>query len=292
MRDATPRAVSAAADPPNLGVLLLEATACHHGPALTLAGSGDGLSYPELGQALREIAGGLMTLGVEPGDRVSIIGHTRPEWTLGDLGALCAGAAVVPIYQTIAPEECECVLAHAGSRVILCEDGAQVAKIDAVRANCPALEHVVALCGEAPGALTLRELRERGAALTPELVDARATLAGPQDIATLVYTSGTTGPPKGCMLTHGNVLATMRTSEQRLGLREETPSIFLLPPARARAGTAHAARGDRRRRNARAPEPRFQSPARGPRRRTSIARPRAAARSTRRSARRPGPGRG
>ena len=230
MRDATPRAVSAAADPPNLGVLLLEATACHHGPALTLAGSGDGLSYPELGQALREIAGGLMTLGVEPGDRVSIIGDTRPEWTLGDLGALCAGAVVVPIYQTNAPEECEYVLAHAGSRVILCEDGAQVAKIDAVRANCPALEHVVVLCGEAPGALTLRELRERGAALTPELVDARATLAGPQDIATLVYTSGTTGPPKGCMLTHGNVLATMRMSEQRLGLREETPSIFLFLP--------------------------------------------------------------
>jgi len=230
VRDDTPRAVRAPEEAQNLGTLFLEATACHHGPALRLAGSADSVSYPELGLALREIAGGLMTLGIEPGDRVSIIGDTRPEWTLADLGALCAGAVVVPIYQTNAPEECEYVLTHAGSRVILCEDAAQVAKVDAVRANCPALEHVVVLCGEAPGALTLRELRERGAALAPELVEARAALAGPDDLATLVYTSGTTGPPKGCMLTHRNMLATMRMSEQRLALRDDTPSIFLFLP--------------------------------------------------------------
>ncbi len=230
VRDDAPRAPTAADQPQNLGALFLEATARHRGPALTLAGSGESVSYRELGRALREIAGGLIALGIEPGDRVSIIGDTRPEWTLADLGALCAGAVVVPIYQTNAPGECEYVLRHAGSRVILCEDAEQVAKIAAVRANCPALEHVVVLCGEADGAMTLRQLRERGAAPAPGLVEARAALAGPSDVATLVYTSGTTGPPKGCMLTHGNMLATMRMSEQRLGLRDDTPSIFLFLP--------------------------------------------------------------
>ncbi len=226
-----PTATSASAqDVTTLGALFLQATRTHSGTALTLAGGGGEISYPELGRAAREIAGGLMSLGVACGDRVSIIGDTRPEWTLADLGVLSAGAVVVPIYQTNAPEECAYVLEHAGSRVILCEDAAQVAKVDAVRDRCPELEHVIVLTGEAPGAITLSELRERGAALAPELVEERAAAPGAQDIATLVYTSGTTGPPKGCMLTHANLLATMRMYEDRIGLREGLPSIFLFLP--------------------------------------------------------------
>ena len=72
------------------------------------------ISYPELGRAVRDIAGGLAALGIERGDHVAILAGTRPEWTLADLGALCAGATVVPIYQTNSPEECEYILAHAG----------------------------------------------------------------------------------------------------------------------------------------------------------------------------------
>ncbi len=214
----------------SLGALFLRAARRHHGTALTLAGGHDPISYADLDRAARAIAGGLISLGVAPGDRVSVLGETRPEWTLADLGILCAGGVVAPIYHTNAPEECAYILGHAGSRAVLCEDAAQVAKVDAVRAQCPTLEHVIVLTGRAPGAITFAELRERGAAVAPELIEQRAAAPGARDIATLVYTSGTTGAPKGCMLTHGNLAAAIRMYDERLGLRQSPPSIFLFLP--------------------------------------------------------------
>ncbi|MGZ8647950.1 MAG: AMP-binding protein, partial [Solirubrobacteraceae bacterium] len=103
------------------------AAARRQGAALTAPGWAP-ISYPELGVAVRDIAGGLAALGIERGDHVAILAGTRPEWTLADLGALCAGATVVPIYQTNSPEECEYILAHGGVRAIFCENAEQVAK--------------------------------------------------------------------------------------------------------------------------------------------------------------------
>ena len=110
------------------------------------------LSYAELGIAVREIARGLTALGVRPGDRVSILAGTRAEWTLADLGALCAGAVVAPIYHSDSPEECRYVLEHAGSRVVFCEDAEQLAK---VAAGARAL----------PAARARRHVRRRGCGL-------------------------------------------------------------------------------------------------------------------------------
>lgn len=174
------------------------------------------LSYADLGQAVRDIARGLIALGVQPGDRVSILSGTRPEWTLADLGALCAAAVVAPIYHTNSPEECRYVLEHAGSRVVFCEDAEQVAKVAQVRAECPELDHVVILNGTADGALTLDDLRSRGADVEVEAMEAVARGVRPSDAATIVYTSGTTGPPKGCVTTHENVMATARMYEEEL----------------------------------------------------------------------------
>src|SRR3954467_9746652 len=101
------------------------------------------------------MAGGLAARGVEPGDRVAILSGTRPEWALADFGALCAGATVVPVYHSNSPEECEHVLGHSGSSVIFVEDAKQAAKVARVRPALPALEHIVALDGTAPGAITL-----------------------------------------------------------------------------------------------------------------------------------------
>src|SRR6185295_13536960 len=97
------------------------------------------LSYADVGRAADEIANGLATLGVQPGDRVAILASTRAEWTLADLGTLWAGATVVPIYNTNSAEECQYVLAHSGSRVVFCEDVGQLAKIDSIAAHCPDL---------------------------------------------------------------------------------------------------------------------------------------------------------
>jgi long-chain acyl-CoA synthetase len=195
-------------------------------------GTWTAMTYAELGEAVRGIARGLIALGVEPGDRVSILCGTRAEWTIADLGSLSAGAVVAPIYHTNSPGECRYVLEHAGSRVVFCEDAEQAAKVAEVRAQCPELEHVVMLEGSFEGALTLDELRARGEAVEPEAVDATAHAVQPGDPATIVYTSGTTGPPKGCVTTHENVMATARMYEDELefGSSEEPVVVFMFLP--------------------------------------------------------------
>ncbi len=91
------------------------------------------ISYPELGTIATEIARGLISLGVEPGDRVAILGLTSADWTLADCGSLCAGAIVTPIYHTNSPEECEYVLAHSETKLVFCENASQAAKVAQVR---------------------------------------------------------------------------------------------------------------------------------------------------------------
>jgi long-chain acyl-CoA synthetase len=217
----TPPAAPPAAT--TLGGLALDA-ARHTGVALT--GPGGTHDYAEFDRAVREIAAGLAGLGIAPGDRVGILAGTRPEWTLSDFGALCAGAIVVPVYHTSSPEECGYVLGHAEVRVLICEDPGQAAKIAAVRGELPALEHVVLMTGEAPGTIGLPELRARGAG-APHIAEERVAALSPEHPATIVYTSGTTGPPKGCVLTHANLLATVAMYEARLDLRAAVIYLYL-----------------------------------------------------------------
>jgi long-chain acyl-CoA synthetase len=233
----TPVTPNAEADAPPLtvGALLGDAVRTHRGTALRTAGHPHGVSFEELEVAGSEIAGGLADLGVVPGDRVAILANTRQEWTLADVGALWASAVVVPVYHTSSAEETEYVLAHSGARVVFCEDAAQLAKVDSIRERCPQLEHRVLLCGSAPHAMTLAALRARGRGVDAELLAERAAAVGPDDVATLVYTSGTTGPPKGCMLTHANLLATVEMYRVRLDLRGDMSVYLFLPLAHALA---------------------------------------------------------
>jgi long-chain acyl-CoA synthetase len=188
------------------------------------------ITYGRLGAEARAIAGGLIALGVERGDVVSILSSTRAEWTLCEAGILCAGAVTAPVYDTNSPEECRHVLADSGARVVFCENGDQVAKIEQVRAQCPALEHVIVIDGHATGASPLAELRRRGETVAAEDVDRRVCEVEPDDVATLVYTSGTTGPPKGCMLTHANFLAATAMYRGQLELEDVQPVIYMFLP--------------------------------------------------------------
>src|SRR5918995_1644456 len=124
------------------------------------------ISYAELGRTVKEVALGLVDLGVEPGEKVSILAHTRPEWTDACFGILTAGATLVTIYQTNSPEECQYVLHHSDSRAIFVEDAEQLAKVRQVHGECPELHHIVVM---EPGgadlgddAISLEELRRRG----------------------------------------------------------------------------------------------------------------------------------
>ena len=201
---------------------------------------GDRITYTELGTAVREIAGGLAELGIERGDRVAILCSTRPEWTLADYGALAAGASVVPIYATNSPEECAYVLRHSEARAVFCEDAGQLAKIEAVRGECPALGDVVLMTGEAPGTVPLAELRRMGRDAPPDLVERRIGDIAPGDPATIVYTSGTTGPPKGCVTTHGNMRSTAAMYERELELGGDLSMYLYLPLAHSLARIAQA----------------------------------------------------
>src|SRR3954452_20518547 len=216
----------AAADVRTLGGLALPPPHRYPGDAMRAPGR-PAITYAEFGRAVREIAGGLASLGVAAGEKVAILCGTIPEWTMADFGAFCAGATVVPIYHTNSPEECQYVLSHSGAKAILLEDAAQAAKIAAVRDQLPDLEHVIVLTGEADGALTLADLRSRGDAA---VADERVRAVAPEDAATIVYTSGTTGPPKGCVLSHANLLYTAGAYIDRLELRSAPPVIFQYLP--------------------------------------------------------------
>lgn len=224
-----------------LGQMVLHAAARFEGTALAYPRDGRmvTISYPSLGAISTEIGQGLIRLGIAPGDRVAILGLTSASWTLADCGALCAGAVVTPIYHTNSPEECAYVIDHSQARLLFCDDAAQAAKIEKIRARCPALEYVVTFEPVA-GAMTLGELRDRGADVGPECVYERVQAAEPDELATLVYTSGTTGPPKGCMLSHANFMATVGMYAQQLQLGPGHSIYQFLPLAHVLARVAQA----------------------------------------------------
>jgi long-chain acyl-CoA synthetase len=215
-----------------LATLVLDAAARFTGAAMR-SPAGDtwqSTSYPQLGADVRALAKGLIALGVEPGDRVAILSNTRAEWTLADFAGICAGAVVVPVYQTNSPEECEYVLDHCGATVLFCEDGGQLTKLAEIRDALPGLRHVLRFEGEGDGAMTLDELRAAGAEISDADLDAHIAGIAPDDVATIVYTSGTTGPPKGCMLTHGNLCADVDGVHQVLTMKADDDVIYVFLP--------------------------------------------------------------
>ncbi|MFG2233507.1 AMP-dependent synthetase/ligase [Streptomyces sp. NPDC048723] len=152
-------------------------------------------TYAELGAEVRAVGCALLGLGVAAGERVAVLAETRPPWTYTHLGLLAAGAVLVPVYPTAGEEELAWVLADSEAVVVVCDDGRQAARVEELRPKLPALRAVV-LMDELPAL--------PGAAAEPELL-ARAAAVTPGADASIVYTSGTTGPPKGCRLTHGNL---------------------------------------------------------------------------------------
>ncbi|SEH11949.1 AMP-dependent synthetase/ligase [Thermoleophilum album] len=194
------------------------------------------LTYRELGDRVREVALGLVSLGIEPGDKVSILSHTRPEWTHACFGIVGAGATFVTIYQTNSPEECEYVLAHSDSRAVFAEDAEQVAKIRAVRERLPQLEHVIVFDPsglEGDDFITLDQLRERGRAIEASEYERRYRSVTRDDICLYIYTSGTTGPPKGCLLSHGNYRDITDAVVSQAVLETDDVAYLFLPLAHA-----------------------------------------------------------
>jgi len=152
------------------------------------------------------LAKGLIAAGIGVGDRVALMSRTRYEWTLVDYAVWTAGAVVVPIYETSSADQAEWILADSAAKAVIVETDVFEKMITDSRDRLPDLEHLWLID---PG---LRELAAGGTEVSDDTLAERARAAGADDIATVIYTSGTTGRPKGCELTHGNLLADVRNA--------------------------------------------------------------------------------
>ena len=192
-------------------------------------------TWAEYAERVSRIGRGLLVLGVDSDDRVAIHSENRPAWVLADMAIQGIGAVTVGVYPTSPAAEVEYLLGHSRSRVVIVEDQEQLDKTLAVRRELPALTKIVivdpsGLRGFAdPMVITLRELEDLGAAQPEEAYRERVSLIDPTSTAIIVYTSGTTGPPKGAMLTHNNLLATARASARAFGVMQEDEVLSYLP---------------------------------------------------------------
>jgi long-chain acyl-CoA synthetase len=207
------------------------------------------VSYAQLADIVQELGLGLIDLGIQAGERVCILGNTRPEWSYADMAATSAGAVVVPIYQTNSAEECLWVISDSGACAVVCENDEQLAKIAAIRDQLPDLRIVIVIDppASAPAsngspsgehtveAITFEEVRERGRAHGVEELEARRAGVRPEDPFTFIYTSGTTGPPKGCVLTHGNYRAIVDMVSEAGEITEDEVIYLYLPLAHSYA---------------------------------------------------------
>ncbi len=200
------------------------------------------VSYAETGKAIEEIALGLVAMGIDPGDRVCILSDTRTEWTLTSYAISAAGAVVVPIYPTNSPNECKWVIGNSGARAVVCENEAQAEKIDKIRAELPELEHVLGI--DSGGDSSLEELRERGRQGDGDELRTRQERVKPEDPYTIVYTSGTTGPPKGVVLSHANAMSVCHMVEELQFVQPGETIYLYLPLAHVFALTAQLASFD------------------------------------------------
>ncbi|MBV8967192.1 MAG: long-chain fatty acid--CoA ligase [Mycobacteriaceae bacterium] len=167
---------------------------------------------------IRSAALGLIAEGVQPGDRVSIFSATRYEWVILDYAILAVGAVTVPIYETSSAEQVRWVLQDSGAVLVFAETDEHGEKVDQLRADLPGVRKVLRIEGSTTPALDA--LAEAGRLLEASEVDARVAGIKAADPATLIYTSGTTGRPKGCQLTHSNLVFETR------GVKDAFPSLL------------------------------------------------------------------
>ena len=191
-------------------------------------------TWRELGEAMEAVAGGLVALGHQAGDKVGLCARNMAEWTQADLGILAARGVTVPLYPSNTAEQARFILRDAGIRILFVGEQAE-ADLGLALLAAGDLEQVIALDpsvdlrGE-PRARSFQALLEEGR--TPactEEVRLRAGQFRMDDLLTLVYTSGTTGEPKGVMLDHANVAEAMTLHDARLRVEAEDVSLAVLP---------------------------------------------------------------
>ena len=193
------------------------------------------ISAADFGFAVRALSLGLNGLGLQPGDRAAILSENRPEWAMADYAILCAGAWSVPIYPTLPASQIAPLLNDCGAKAIFVSTLEQLGKILTIKAQCPALDHVILIDGNPPGEpgyTTFHAVVDRGRPtleMSPDVFAQRAARVKPDDVATIIYTSGTTGEPKGSMLTHSNLVSNVVTGCEVIPFTADAVALSFLP---------------------------------------------------------------
>ena len=195
-------------------------------------------TWREVGEIVRELATGLLALGRKKEDAVGILSASRAEWVQADFAGFSAGCRTIPIYPTYPPDLIQYIVNDAGVKTLFVEDAAQLAKVLEVQGKMDGLEQIVVIHGyqgePSSHIMTWEGLRRLGRDQVERL---KSDLAGrvaevrPEDIATIVYTSGTTGPPKGVVQTHGNHMATLDSASKMAGIQDRDTHLLFLPLA-------------------------------------------------------------
>jgi long-chain acyl-CoA synthetase len=196
-------------------------------------------SWGDLANEAVRLRAGLINLGLKPGDRVAIMAENGPHWVVFDQAVMGLGGVVVPLYTTSGAEETTQILNDSGARVAGVYGDALTRKLLGLKPNLSALESLVTLQPDAANGVTdTSGVRITSQSALIEHGEAPAIEGSREDLATFIYTSGTTGPPKGAMLTHGNLLANCESNMEALALGENDMTLSFLPVAHAFERTA------------------------------------------------------
>lgn len=191
------------------------------------------ISWRQLQQQVESIAAGLINLGIQPGDRVAIVANTRLEWTLTDLAIWAAGGCGVPIYHSNTPEEIAFILQDSGAKLLFVEDEQQLQKVASILSQTPELKVIVSYSKTDKQQLQNRQLVDwrhiQQTAPDALLASSPHKKLQAADLATIVYTSGTTGRPRGAMITHHNLLHQGKTIEQMQLITVNDVQLLFLP---------------------------------------------------------------
>jgi len=194
------------------------------------------MTWAEYARAADEVTAGLVEFGLDAGTTVGIFSNNRVEWHLADLGTLGAGCVTVPLYQTSSAEQVAYLLGHARARLCFVEDHELAGRVLEMRDELPKLDRIVVFDDDDrlddPFVVGFEQLRAVGAARLEReagVVAQRAEAVLPGDLATLVYTSGTTGPPKAAMVSHANIMWTIASAASLMQIRPNERLLSFLP---------------------------------------------------------------
>ncbi|MGH7493469.1 MAG: AMP-dependent synthetase/ligase [bacterium] len=223
--------------PRSIYELLQEVCAKHAGQVayrFKRQGSWMNVTWEEHQSACKQIAKSLIALDVQKGECVNILSQTRLEWVQCDFGIVSSGGVTVGIYPTNLAPDCAYIINHCEARIIFVENREQLQKLFSLRGGLARVRHLILYDGEseaAQGVLSWDEFLRLGQKISDAELEVRAQNLQPEDLAALVYTSGTTGVPKGVMLTHNNLLFVSQSASDSLYLRSDFITLLFLPMA-------------------------------------------------------------